>query len=134
MRCIIPHVVSPSQRWHVVQHKNFSQRLSKTQKRGMQMQRTTDRRQLIDVPMEIQKEDAMELEKVKEGMVPSLEKTKSGRKATEDMKLMNSVDELMDSEALMIGEIPISLNCSTVSLTLTTIFKSKKKKKKQRKT
>ena len=26
----------------------------------------------------------------------------------------------------MIGEIPISLNCSTVSLTLTTIFKSKK--------
>ena len=29
----------------------------------------------MDVPMEIKKEDAMELEKVKEGMVPSLEKT-----------------------------------------------------------
>ena len=24
VRCIIPPVVSPSQRWHVVQHKNFS--------------------------------------------------------------------------------------------------------------
>ena len=39
---------------------------------------------------------------------------------------MSSIDEVMDSEALMIGEIPISLNCSTVSVTLTTIFKSKK--------
>ena len=65
---------------------------------------------------------------MEEGMVPSLEKTKFGRKATEDVELMNSVDEVMDSEALMIGEIPISLNCSTVSLTLPTIFKSKKTK------
>ena len=70
--------------------------------------------------MEIQKEDAMELEKVKEGMVPSLEKTKFGTKAIEDMESMSSVDA---SEALMIGEIPISLNCSIVSLTLPTIFK-----------
>ena len=76
--------------------------------------------------MEIQNEDAMELEKVKEGMVPSLEKTKFGRKTTEDMESMSSVDEMMDLEALMIGEIPISLNCSIVSLTLSTIFKSKK--------
>ena len=76
--------------------------------------------------MEIQKEDAMELEKVKEGMVPSLEKTKFGRKATEDMESMRNVDEVMDSKALMIGEIHISLNCYTVSLTLPTIFKSKK--------
>ena len=72
--------------------------------------------------MEIQKKDAMELEKVKEGMIPSLEKTKFGRKATEDIESMSSVDEVMDSEALMICEIPISLNCSTVSLTLPTIF------------
>ena len=76
-----------------------------------------------DVPMEIQKEDAMELEKVKEGMVHSLKKTKFGRKATEDMESMSNVDEVMDSEASMIGEIPISLNCSTVSLILPTIFK-----------
>ena len=62
-------------------------------------------------------------------MVPSLEKTKFGRKATEDMESMSSVDEVKDSEALMIGEITISLNCSTVSLTLPTIFQSKKQRK-----
>ena len=63
---------------------------------------------------------------MKEGMVPSLEKTKFGRKATEDMESMSNVDKVMDSEALMIGEIPISLNCSIISLTLSTIFKLKK--------
>ena len=92
----------------------------------MQRQRAADRRQLIDVHVEIQKEDAMELEKVKDRMVPSLEKTKFRRKDAEDMESMSSVDEVMDLEALMIGEIPISLHYSTVSLTLPTIFKSKK--------
>ena len=101
----------------------------KTQKRRMQRQRAVDRRQHIDVSVEIQKEDAMELEKVKEGMVPSLEKTKFGRKAIEDMESMSSADEVMDSKALMIGEIPISLNCSTVSLTLPTISSKKKLRK-----
>ena len=42
------------------------------------------------------------------------------------MESMSIVYELMDSEALLVGEISISLNCSTVSLTLPTIFKSKK--------
>ena len=56
-------------------------------------------------------------------MVPSLEKTKFGRKAIEDMESMGSVDEVIDLEALMIGEIPISLNCSTISLTFPTLFK-----------
>ena len=78
--------------------------------------------------MEIQKEDAMELKKGKERMVPNLEKTKFGRKDTEDMESMSSVDEVMDSKALLIGEIPISLNCSTISLTLPHIFKLKKNK------
>ena len=68
----------------------------------------------------------MELEKVKEGMVYNFKKTKFRRKATEDMESMSSVDEVMDIEALLIGEIPITLNCSTISLTLPTIFKSKK--------
>ena len=94
----------------------------------MQRQRVADRRQLIDVPVEIQKEDAMDLEKVKEGMVYSSEK-KIGRKVNEDMESMGSVDEVMDIEALLIGEIPISLNCSTVSLTLSIIFKSKRQRK-----
>ena len=59
-------------------------------------------------------------------MVPSLVKTKFGRKPTEDMESMSSVHEVMDSKALLICEIPVSLNCSTISLTLPTIFKSKK--------
>ena len=53
VRCIIPFMVFPSQRWHVVEHKKFPQRLSKTEKRRMQRQRAADRRQLIDVPVEI---------------------------------------------------------------------------------
>ena len=61
-------------------------------------------------------------------MVPSLEKTKCGRKAIKDMESISSVDGVMDSKVLMIGEISIFLNCSTVSLTLSTIFKLKKKK------
>ena len=65
----------------------------------------------------------MKLEKVNEGMVPSLKKTKFRRKTTEDVESMSNVDEVMDSEALLISEIPISLNCSTVSLTLPTFFK-----------
>ena len=92
----------------------------------MQRQRAADRRQLIDVPDKTLLKEAMKLEKVKEGMVLNLEKTKFGRKATEDMESMSSVDEVMNLEALLIGEIPISLNCSTVSLTLPTIFQSKK--------
>ena len=86
VRCIIPHVVSLGQRWHVVQHKKFPYRLFKTQKKRMQRQRAVDRWQLINVPVEIQKEDAMKLENVKEGMVPILEKTKFGRKATRHME------------------------------------------------
>ena len=42
------------------------------------------------------------------------------------MESMSSEDEIIESEALLIGEIPISLDCSTISLTLPTIFKSKK--------
>ena len=54
-------------------------------------------------------------------------KTKFRRNATEDMESMSNVDQVMDSEALIIGEISISLNCS-ISLILPTIFKSKKTK------
>ena len=49
--------------------------------------------------------------------------TNFGWKANENMKSMSGVDEVMDTKALLIGEIPISLDCSTVSLTLPTIFK-----------
>ena len=36
VRCIIHSMVSLGQRWHVVQHKKFSRRLSRTKKRRMQ--------------------------------------------------------------------------------------------------
>ena len=91
----------------------------------MQRQRVVNRRQLIDAPDKTLLEEAMELEKVDKGMVLSLEKTNFERKATKDMESMRSADEVMDFEALLIGEISISLNCSTISLTLPTIFKSK---------
>ena len=45
----------------------------------------------------------MELEKVKERMVLTLEKTKFGRKVIEDMESMSSAEEVMDSEALLTG-------------------------------
>ena len=92
----------------------------------MQRERAVDRRQLIDVPDKTLLEEAMELEKVKEGMVPNLEKTKFGRKVAEDMESMSSADKVMDSDALLISEILISLNCSIVSLTFLAIFKLKK--------
>ena len=76
--------------------------------------------------MEIKKKDVMELDKVKEEVVHNVEKTKFGKKAIEDIESMSSVDQVMDSEPLMIGEIPISLNCSTFSLTMPTIFKLNK--------
>ena len=49
VRCIIPPRVFLGQRWHVVQHIKFPQRLSKTRKRRMQRQRVANRKQLIDV-------------------------------------------------------------------------------------
>ena len=62
-------------------------------------------------------------------MVPSLKKTKFGWNATEDMESMSNEDEVMDSETLLIGEILISLSCSTISLTFPVIFKLKKAEK-----
>ena len=60
--------------------KKISQRLSRTQKMRMQRQRAADKRQLINVPDKSLLEETMELEKVKEEMVPSLEKQSLGRK------------------------------------------------------
>ena len=44
VRCIILPRVSPSPRWHVVQNKKVSQRLSKTQKKRMHRPRGVDKR------------------------------------------------------------------------------------------
>ena len=43
VRCIISPWVSPGQRKHVVQHRKFLQRFSRTQKRRTKRQREADR-------------------------------------------------------------------------------------------
>ena len=62
MRSIILPRVPSGQRWHVVQHKKFPSRLSRTHKMRMQRQRAVDKRQLIDVLDKTLLEEAMKLE------------------------------------------------------------------------
>ena len=69
----------------------------------IQRQRAVDRWQFIDVPDKTLLKEAMVLEKVKEGMVPILVKTKFGRKAPNYMESMSNIDEVRDSRALLIG-------------------------------
>ena len=61
--------------------------------------------------------------------MPSLEKTKFGKRAIKDAKSICNSDKETDSGIILIGTIPISSNCSTSSLTLLTFFKSKEMEK-----
>ena len=61
-------------------------------------------------------------------MRPTLKKTKIGRNATEDTESIGAVDEEVDLRTILIGTFPISLKCSTMSLTLPYFFKSKEMK------
>ena len=61
--------------------------------------------------------------------MPSLEKIKFGRRATEDDNSICNSDKETYSGIILIGTIPISLNCSTSSQTLPTFFESKEKEK-----
>ena len=61
--------------------------------------------------------------------MPSPEKTKIGRRAIEDAKSICNSNKETDSGIILKCTIPISLNCSTSSLTLTSFFKSKEMKK-----
>ena len=58
-------------------------------------------------------------------MRPTPRKTKFGRKATKDYESNCISDEEMDLRTILIGIFPISLKCSTISLTLPYFFKSK---------
>ena len=58
-------------------------------------------------------------------MRPTLKKTKFGRKATKDDESSCGSDEEIDLRTIMIGIFPISLKCSTNSLTVPYFFKSK---------
>ena len=61
--------------------------------------------------------------------MPTPKKTKFGWKATKDdessCKSTEEIAEEIDLRAIMIGTIPISLNCSTISRTLLDFLKSK---------
>ena len=56
-------------------------------------------------------------------------KTTFSRKATEDdescCRSIEELDEEMDFRTILIGTFPVSLKCSTISLTLPDFFKSK---------
>ena len=58
-------------------------------------------------------------------MRPTPKKTKFGRKATDDDEYTEDMDEEMDLRTILICIFPISLKCSTISLTLPDFFKLK---------
>lgn len=90
-----------------------------------QKQRVAGKRQSIDIPKEIFKGGVIDFEKVKEGLVPSLEISKFGRKSIGDVESIGSFEKGMDLEIIMIGTIPIPINCCTTSLTLLDSYKFK---------
>ena len=57
--------------------------------------------------------------------MPTSKKTKFERKTIEDDESSYKSTEEMDLGTILIDTIPISLNCSTISLTLIDFFKSK---------
>ena len=59
-----------------------------------------------------------EAKNLQEEMRPTSKKTQFGRKATEDEESSCESDEDMDSRTIMIRTFPISLKCSTISLTI----------------
>ena len=88
-----------------------------------------EKRQINEVTKEAPEKKTKELEKLKEETMPSLEKTEFGRRAIVDAKSICNSDKEIDLGIILIGTIPISLNCSTSSLTLSSFFKSKEMEK-----
>ena len=58
-----------------------------------------------------------EAENLKEKVMPTPKKTKFGRKAIEDNESSYESTEEIHLGTILIGTIPISLKCSTISLT-----------------
>ena len=70
-------------------------------------------------------EKPKELENLKEEVRPTSKTTKFGRKDIEDEESSCGSDEEMDLRTILIGTFPMSLKCSTISLTLPYFFNSK---------
>ena len=81
-----------------------------------------EKRQL---PREMLQGKPKEAESLKEKVMPSLEKTKSGGKVTENVESIYSSNEETDLGTILIGTNPFSLNYSISSLTLLAFFKLK---------
>ena len=88
-----------------------------------------ERRQFNEVPKEALEKKTKESEKLKEEAMPSPKKTKFGRRAIEYAKSICNSDKETSLGIILIGTIPISLNCSNSSLTLPTFFKLKEMEK-----
>ena len=88
-----------------------------------------EKRQLNEVPKKASKKKTKESDKLKEEAMPSPENTKFGRRVIDDAKSICNSNKETDSIIILIGIIPISLNCSTISLTLLAFFKSRKMEK-----
>ena len=71
-----------------------------------------EKKKLNEVPKQTLEKKTKESEKFKEEVMPSPEKTKFGRRAIEDAKSICNLDKETDSGIILIGTIPISLNCS----------------------
>ena len=122
LRFVVPPHVPLEQKWHVLQHKKFPQKLTKTQKRKMKRLRAMEKRKLLE---EMPQEKPKAIENLKEEVRPTSRKTKFGRKAIEDKESSCGFDEEMNLKTIMIGTFLVSLKRSTVSLTLPYFFKSK---------
>ena len=81
------------------------------------------------LPEEMPQLKPKEEKNLREEVMPTLKKTKFGRKATKDdessCRFAEEMTKDMDLGTIMIGTIPISLKCLTISLTFPDFFKSK---------
>ena len=121
-RFVISSPVSHGKEWHLVKHKKFPQKLTRTQKRRMQRQRAMEKRQL---PGEMLQGKSKVAKNLKEKVMPNLKKTKFEGKATENVESICNSNKETYLGTIMIGTNPISLNHFTSTLTLPAFFKLK---------
>ena len=87
------------------------------------------------LPKEMSQGKSKEANKLREEVMPTPKKTKFGRKTIDDDESRcgstEEVVEEMDLRTIIMGTIPISLECSTSFLILSNFFKSKQMEKSQ---
>ena len=108
-RFVAPSTVKPGNQWHIVEHKKFLEKLSRTQKRRLLREKAALRRKK-DLEQETERE-----------------KPKFGRKVTEDQESIGSSDDLLEVELIegsfIVGGVHVSFSCDITSLTPPSIFR-----------